>query len=201
MLWILSLQQNIWRFISVAGVRNRLLLSRNKNQPDINCKSLTVAFIPDYIQEHTSFNITGCKEAEFFTKVQKMFKNYLCFKGNKIQCENECWNLSHSNGRSSYLMIRNVFYLINYFGPYKIFKVDFKNSFYLSWVIASHMCKQVGGHLPYFSHKEEVDHFSMFFQVTDDINPVEAVFIGVASYKVNGLLGASSRCTTLANLL
>ena len=52
---------------------------------------------------------------------------------------------------------------------------------YTSWREASKLCRDIGGYLPYFTSREELDQLLAWLKLSPDIHPIEALYIGLTS--------------------
>ena len=83
----------------------------------------------------------------------------------------------------SYRIINNEDIILDY-PPFRLQKylkkINYFNekSFHLSWKTASHLCKGLGGHLPVFYDRADIEEFASFFKVAR-VPLLNAIFIGL----------------------
>ena len=83
----------------------------------------------------------------------------------------------------SYRIINNEGIILHY-PPFRLQKylkkINYLNdkSFHHSWETASHLCKRLGGHLPVFYDRADIEEFASFFKVAK-IPLLDTIFIGL----------------------
>ena len=83
----------------------------------------------------------------------------------------ECLNISFVNSQYHYII---------YSKEYSFFEFERlrDKSGYTSWSEASELCRDIGGYLPYFTSREEMDKLLAFLKLSE-IYPIEALYIGL----------------------
>jgi len=71
-----------------------------------------------------------------------------------------------------------------------IFLTKFKNqimsnNYSLSWNRASMICRELGGHLPYFENREVLDEFLALIKFSDGLPLIHSLFIGLQLNNIN----------------
>ena len=89
----------------------------------------------------------------------------------------ECLNISFVNTQYHYILYSKEFAFFE-------FERLKDTSDYTSWREASELCRDIGGYLPYFTSKEELDELLAFLKLSSEIHPIEAVYIGLTLNEV-----------------
>ena len=87
-----------------------------------------------------------------------------CLESTKPKASNICLNISSKNNKKYYA-------IFNFLARSKLRKV--------SWNEASEMCRGIGGYLPYFTFKEQLDELIALFKLSQAIPPIQALFTGL----------------------
>ena len=87
-----------------------------------------------------------------------------CLESAKPKSSNICLNISSRNNRK-------YFTIFNFLALNKLREV--------SWNEASEMCKGIGGYLPFFTFKKDLDELIAFLKLSQAIPPIQALFIGL----------------------
>ena len=98
-----------------------------------------------------------------------------------------CVNVSFINYSHYFILYSNEF-------GYSGFDRLENPSGYISWREASELCRDIGGYLPYFTSREELDELLALLKLSPDIHPIEALYIGLTT---NPLVTRFARCHRL----
>ena len=110
-----------------------------------------------------------------FTWIHDNYKKTLNTKGQKcVHYSNESCTFFQNSGINDYILISK--YDIKYDIYYFIYGSP-KPSF--SWEDANKECIENGGFLPHFSSKNDLDRLITLIKLSEDIPPMEAIFIGL----------------------
>ena len=95
----------------------------------------------------------------------------------KVKGYRECLNISFVNAQYHYILYTKEFAFFE-------FERLKDTSDYTSWREASELCRDIGGYLPYFTSREELDKLLAFLKLSSEIHPIEAVYIGLTLNEV-----------------
>ena len=87
-----------------------------------------------------------------------------CLESTKPKGSNICLNISSKNNQK-------YFTIFNFLAGSKLKKV--------SWNEASEMCTDMGGYLPFFTFKKDLDELIALLKLSQAIPPIQALFIGL----------------------
>ena len=104
----------------------------------------------------------------------------------------ECLNISFVNPQYNYII---------YSKEYSFFKFErlTDTSGYISWSEASELCRDIGGYLPYFTSREQLDKLLALLKLSSEIYPIEALYIGLTSNAMVMLMIVFSKPLYLQN--
>ena len=86
----------------------------------------------------------------------------------------ECFNITFVNSQYNYII---------YSKEYSFFEFERLRdiSGYISWSEASELCRNIGGHVPFFTSREQLDKLLALLKLSSEIHPIEALYIGLTS--------------------
>ena len=116
----------------------------------------------------------------------KKFSNHVNRKGRKCTAANDtsvyysdCMSFQSTYGRHSRLSTRNYIFFNMYLVHGKFWYYFGHHSPVYSWEETSQLCREAGGFLPFFTSRDDLQELLTLLKLSEDIPPLEAIFIGL----------------------
>ena len=155
------------KVISLPDKMDAIIITLNQPVNDNISGKLNIMWIHDnYIKYVKNSNPLLSEARRCYTNVDRYALGY-----------KSCLNVSFINYSHYFILYSKEF-------GYSGFDRLQNPSGYTSWIEASELCTDVGGYLPYFTSREELDELLALLKLSPDIYPIEALYIGLTSNPV-----------------